>query len=97
MWRLDEDSRAVTSVGFAAASASMIQVLQHLQRLLDDRMGLPPLNVHHEPHAAGFMFELRVVKALRCRGTHPHRPATFALRPGLFRHCFWGHSLPRTE
>ena len=61
---LNENARAVAGVGLATAGAAVVQVQQHLQRLLNNRVGLPALDVDHEPHATGFMLEPRVVKTL---------------------------------
>ena len=66
--RLDENARAVAGIGLATARATVIQVQQDLQRLLNDGMGLPPLDVHHEADAAGLVLELRIVKPLFARG-----------------------------
>ena len=67
--RLDENARAVAGIGLATAGAAVIQVQQYLQRLLNDGMGLPALDVDHEAYAAGLMFKLRVVQALFGRRT----------------------------
>jgi hypothetical protein len=45
----------------------MIQVAQHLEGLLQDAMGLAALDVHHETHAAGLVFEPWIVKTLLFR------------------------------
>ena len=61
---LDQDASAIAGVGLAAAGAAVIQVHQHLQRLLDDGVGLPALDVNHKANAAGLVLELRVVQTL---------------------------------
>ena len=45
MRRLDQNARPVAGVGLATARAAVIQVQQHLQRLLNNGMGLPALDV----------------------------------------------------
>jgi len=70
---LDQNSGAVARIGFATASASVIEVKQDLQGLLNNRMGFATLNVDDEANAAGFVFELRIVQALlrrRARELH---------------------------
>jgi hypothetical protein len=59
----------------------VIQIQQHLQRLLNNRMRLPPLDVHHEPHAARLVLEPRVVQTLLGRWAGPLRltAITFAV------------------
>ena len=83
---LDQDARAVAGVGLAAAGAAVVQVQQDLQRLLDDRVGLPALDVDHEAHAAGVVLELRVIKPLSDQGTSPWRPTVFVSTVHFRRH-----------
>src|ERR1039458_3088698 len=66
---LDENACAVAGICFATAGAAVIQVQQHLQRLLNDGMGLPPFDIDHKPHAASLVLELRVIKTQLDRGT----------------------------
>jgi hypothetical protein len=66
MRRLDENTGAITGVGFATASTAVIQVEQNLKGLLNDCVRLATFDVYHEPDPAGFMLELRVVQPLRC-------------------------------
>jgi hypothetical protein len=63
----------------------VIQVQQHLQRLLNDGMGLPPFDVHHEADAAGLVLEPRIIKPLFARGG-PARAIATALRLCSIRH-----------
>jgi hypothetical protein len=58
---LEEDARAVAGVGFAAAGAAVVQRVEHHQRVADDRVGLVPLHVDEEAHAAGVVLVTRVV------------------------------------
>ena len=64
MGHLQENPRAVAGIGFATAGAAMVQVPQHLQRLLNDLVGFRSLDVHHESNAAGIVFKPGIVKAL---------------------------------
>ena len=51
----------------AAAGAAMIEILQDLERLLQDPMRLAALDVDDETDAAGIVLEARVVESLRTR------------------------------
>jgi hypothetical protein len=42
----------------------MLEVAQHLERLLDDGMRLFAFDVDHKAHTARFMLEARIVKPL---------------------------------
>src|SRR5262249_30721613 len=48
---LDQDARAVPRIDLAAAGPAVQEVLQHLQSLADDGVGLSPLHVDDEPDA----------------------------------------------
>ena len=69
--RLHEDARAVAGVGLAAARAAMVEVQQHLQRLLDNGVRLFALHVDDKADAAGVVLELRIVKPLLWRWRCP--------------------------
>ena len=62
---LDEDARPVARVHLAAAGAAVQEVLEHREGLAHDRVGLSPLDVHHEADAAGVVLVGRIVEALR--------------------------------
>jgi hypothetical protein len=49
---LDEDACSVSSIRFAAARAAMIEIAQSPESLLNDRVGFPALDIHHEPDSA---------------------------------------------
>jgi hypothetical protein len=68
---LDEDAGAVSRVDLAAAGPTVQQVLQDLERLADDGVGLPALDVHDEADAAGVVLMGWIVEALRFG--HPAR------------------------
>jgi len=61
---LDEHAGAVAGVDFAATGPAVVQVLQHLDRLLEDAVRFVALDVHHEADAAGVVLEPRVVQTL---------------------------------
>src|SRR5688572_32539136 len=66
--RLDQDAGAVAGVRLAAAGPAVLEVDEHLQRLLDDVVRALPLDVHDEPDAAGVALMARVVQTrLRCQ------------------------------
>jgi hypothetical protein len=80
---LEEHAGAVARVDLAATGAAVIEVLQDLDRLLEDAVRFVPLDVDHEPDAAGVVLELRVVETLllgadgggALRGAHRFGPA----------------------
>ena len=74
--RLDEDAGAVAGIGFAAAGAAVLQVMQDLDGLLNDVVRLAALDVDDEADAAGVVLELRIVKPLLGRWTEPPRLLT---------------------
>ena len=56
---------AIPGVLLRAGRAAVLQVHEDGERLLDDVVGLPPLDVHHEPEAAGVVLVARIVESLR--------------------------------
>src|SRR6058998_294056 len=70
---LDQDAGAVPRVDFAAAGPAVQQVLQHGERLADDRMRLSALDVHHEADPAGIVLVGRIVETLRGGQAWRHR------------------------
>ena len=64
---LDQHAGAIAGVGFRTAGAAMIEILQDLQRLLQDPMRPAALDVDDETDAAGIVLEARVVESLRTR------------------------------
>ncbi len=66
---LDEDPCSVPRVDLATAGAPMEEVLQDGQGLGDDPVGLPALDVYHEPDAATVAFESGIIQPLP--GRHP--------------------------
>ena len=84
--RLDQDARAVAGVDLAAARAAVIEVAQRLQRLPDDGVRLPALDVDDEADTAGIVLELRVVKPLPGRRRCSH-PTGILFLLGFAGHC----------
>src|SRR6185312_5171875 len=68
VWHLDEDACSVAGIGLAAAGAPVIEVAQHLDRLLENAMRHAPFDVDDEAHTAGLVLEPRVVEPLLSRG-----------------------------
>ena len=64
---LHQEARTVARVGFAPAGPAMVQVPEHLQRLLNDLVRLLAFDVDHEADAAGFVFEKGIIEALLTR------------------------------
>ena len=61
---LQQHAGAVARVDFAATGPAVVQVLQYLDRLLEDAVRLVTLEVDDEPLAAGVVLVARVVKTL---------------------------------
>ena len=66
---LDEDARAVTSIGLAASGTTVVEVGENLECVGDDFMRFPALHIDNEADAAGIVFERGIVEALFSRGT----------------------------
>jgi hypothetical protein len=64
MRHLQEDAGAIAGVGLAAAGAAMVEVLQHLDRLLQDLVRLPPFDIDHKADATGVVLEPGIVQSL---------------------------------
>ena len=64
MRHLQQHPCAVARVDFAAAGPAVVQVLQYLDRLLEDAVRLVPLDVDDEPLAASVVLVARVVETL---------------------------------
>ena len=90
MGHLEQDAGAVAGVGLAAARAAMVEVFQHLNRLLQDLVRLPPFDIDNKADATGVVLEPRIVQALLGRQPQPLEPGAvgmvaFALRICLLR------------
>jgi hypothetical protein len=85
---LQQDARAVAGVRLGPARAAVLEVAQHLERLLDDGVRFFALDVDHKAHPARIMLEAWVIKSLfrRRAGLRPRRVV------GSLR-CFTGHCL----
>ena len=102
MGHLQQHAGTVAGIGFATAGAAMVEVDQDLQALLNQVMGLAPLDVRHEPDAAGLVFKLRIIEPLLGREPAGHVTAVlhnnlrvWVLRPAHLRHnAVCGRSKP---
>src|SRR5690606_32439579 len=72
---LGQDAGAVAGVVLGPGRAAVLEVDQELDALRDDVVGTFPLDVHHEPDAAGIVLKTWVVQSFRAgkQGLH-HRP-----------------------
>jgi hypothetical protein len=61
---LEQDARTVTRVRFTAASSAMLQIQEHLNRLVDNSARTATLNINYEAQTARVMLELWVVESL---------------------------------
>jgi hypothetical protein len=61
---LQQNSRPVTRIIFASASATMFEVLENSDRLLHNPMRLSAFDINDEAKAARIMFMVRIVKTL---------------------------------
>ena len=76
---LDENACAVAGVGLTAAGATVIEIAQHLDGLLQDAVGLAPLHVHDEADTTRLVFEPGVVQTLLLRLSGPTAWTSVAL------------------
>jgi len=81
--QLQQDPGAVAGVGICALGATMLEVLQGIERLLHDRVARLTAQLCHQRDAAGIVLVVRVVEASGPRGSetlfHGRRSAG---RPG---------------
>ena len=71
--RLNENARPITSVGFAATGATMVEIEKDLESLLDNGVRFAALNIDDETDTARLMLELRIVQTFfgrRPRAAH---------------------------
>ena len=64
MRHLQEDAGAIAGVDFAAAGAAVVEIVEYLQRLLDDRVRRPAFDVGDKADATRVVLVDRVVEAL---------------------------------
>ena len=64
MGHLQQHAGAIARVGFAAAGAAVVEILQDLERLQQNLVGLAAFHVHDKADAAGIVLKLRIVKSL---------------------------------
>ncbi len=65
---LDQNARAITSVGLAPTGSAMQQIDEHLEGFAHNRVRALPLDVHDKPHSAGVVFLGRTIETLVGRG-----------------------------
>ena len=95
---LDQDAGAVAHQAVGADRAAVVQVLEDLQTLGDDRVRLVAGDMGHEADAAGIVLVRRVVEA-RLRGeiyfaAGRHRPIVDFVH-GVPRLCLRGRRIPQ--
>ena len=61
---LQKDTRAVAGIDFTTARAPVVEVVQHLQCLLDNRVRFPAFDIGDKTDAASVVFIRRIVKPL---------------------------------
>ena len=71
---LHQNARAVSGVRLGTARTAVLEVAQHLERLLDDGVRFFALDVDDKADAARIMLEARIVKPLLGRRRYPPRP-----------------------
>src|SRR5689334_25235462 len=84
MRNLNQHTGAVAGLRIAAASATVGQVDQNLNTLLNDGVALFATDAGHKTNAAGVALGCRIVKTLRRRQTVVCLPMLQKNAPGLF-------------
>src|SRR6185369_16489577 len=79
--RLNQKAGTVTGIGFAAAGASMLQVDEHLEPALDNRVRALPFDIDDEAHPARVVLEARIVQALGLRWCGSESRSSHRMRP----------------
>src|SRR4029453_441763 len=64
MRHLEQDSRTLTGIFFAAPRPAVVEIFQNGQRFLDDFMGFLTLDIDDESDATGIVLKPRIIKAL---------------------------------
>jgi hypothetical protein len=64
MWHLDENSRAITRVRFAAAGTAMLHPFKHGERITYNLVRLISLYVGDETNTTGVFLKVRVIQSL---------------------------------
>jgi hypothetical protein len=65
--QLEQNSRAITSVYFAAACSAMLQVEEHLNGFSDDVVRFPSVNVDDKAGSTTLVLALWIVETLLFR------------------------------
>jgi len=61
---LQKDTRTVAGIDFTTARAPVVEVVQHLQCLLDNGVRFPAFNIGNKTDPAGVMLIRRIVEPL---------------------------------
>jgi len=61
---LEQNPGPVAGTGIAALRTAMVQIIENLESLLNDAVGLVAFDVDHEPDPAAVFLEPRIVEAL---------------------------------
>ena len=61
---LEQNAGPVAGAGIAPLSTTVVQIIEDLESLLDDAVGLVALDVDHEPDPAAVFLEPRIVEPL---------------------------------
>lgn len=64
VWSLNEDARAVAAICFATRRAAVLHVEQDFERVCDDLMRPPSLDVSDKTHATSIVLVVWVVETL---------------------------------
>ena len=67
MWNLNHDARTVAGLGVSAHSATVFEVLQNTQRVLDHAVAFDVVDVGEKADAASVVLVAGVVKAMGLR------------------------------
>ena len=84
---LHQDAGAVAGVLLAAAGSAVLEVQQHLDRLVHDRVRPAAVRVHHEADPARVVLEARVVEPLRAGASEGGAHAGVSLKNSRCRAC----------
>src|SRR6266850_99623 len=70
VWNLEQDAGPVAGIRFTTASATMLQIQEHLDRLVDNPARTATFNVDDEAQTARVMLESGVIESLLQRAGH---------------------------
>jgi hypothetical protein len=84
---LNQDARAIAHQGIGTDRATVIQILQNLQRLTDDFVGFVTFDVGHKTHTARIVLLVGLVQTLGKCLLHGAHPSFFQSRALSIVHC----------